>query len=337
VPADAQRAGRPAPAGAALDTSTAELGGGDTAARTGDGATSTGPDGGDAARTSGAASVEGSPREVPFRTGGAVAGDEAPSGGWPAPLRGARAAFIFFSRLPLGGFPYRASDWHWAPAHLPLVGAVVGAGSAALFAGGAWLGLGPLLRAVLALAAAVWLTGALHEDGLADSADGLGGGRDAAHVLAIMKDSRIGTYGAVALTASLLLRAAAMSELPANAWFPIIGVHVAARVAPVWLLCALPYVNARADAKSQGLFRTRPIHVAVALGWSVLAALAGVGLGGWPWHAALAAMLAPLVLVPVLARFFRRRVGGVTGDLLGAAEQLGELTAWVAVSAALAR
>jgi adenosylcobinamide-GDP ribazoletransferase len=266
-----------------------------------------------------------------------TAGVEAPQQGWPAPLRGARAAFVFFSRLPVGGFPYRAGDWHWAPAHLPLVGVAVGAGSAAVFAGGAWLGLGPLLRAALALAAAIWLTGALHEDGLADSADGLGAGRDAAHALAIMKDSRIGTYGAVALIMALLLRAAAMSELPADAWFALIGVHTAARVAPVWLLCALPYVNDRADAKSQGLFRTRPIHVAVALGWSVLAAALGVGLGGWPWHAALAAMLAPLALVPVLGRHFRRRVGGVTGDLLGAAEQLGELAAWVALTAALAR
>jgi adenosylcobinamide-GDP ribazoletransferase len=244
---------------------------------------------------------------------------------WPAPLRGARAAFVFFSRLPVGGFPYRASDWHWAPAHLPLVGAVVGAGSAAVFAGAAWLGLGPLLRAVLALAAAAWLTGALHEDGLADSADGLGGGRDAAHVLAIMKDSRIGSYGGVALVVALLVRVAA------------IGVHAAARVAPVWLLCALPYVNDRADAKSHGLARTQPIHAAVALGWSALASGLGVWLGGWPWHAALLASVAPLALVPVLGRYFRRRVGGVTGDLLGAAEQLGELAAWVAVSAALAR
>lgn len=255
---------------------------------------------------------------------------------WPAALRGARAAFVFFSRLPVGGFPYRASDWHWAPAHLPLVGAVVGGGSAAAFACGAWLGLGPLLRAVLALGVAVWLTGALHEDGLADSADGLGGGSDASRVLAIMKDSRIGTYGAAALGITLLARAAAMSELSQKAWFAIVGVHVAARVPPVWLLCALPYVNDRVDAKSQGLFHTRAIHVVVALGWSVGLASLGVGLGAWPWRAALAATLAPLALAPLLARYFRRRVGGVTGDLLGAAEQIGELAAWVVVLTALA-
>lgn len=255
---------------------------------------------------------------------------------WPPALRGARAAFVFFSRLPVGGFPYRASDWHWAPAHLPLVGAVVGAGSAAVFAGGVWLGLGPLLRAVLALGAAVWLTGALHEDGLADSADGLGGGSDAARVLAIMKDSRIGTYGAAALGLTLLARAAALSELAPNAWFAIVAAHAAARVPPVWLLHALPYVNDRADAKSQGLFRTRPIHVGVALGWSLCLSGLGVGLGWLPWRAALASTLAPLALVPWLARQFRRRVGGVTGDLLGAAEQAAEVAAWVSLTAALA-
>lgn len=257
-------------------------------------------------------------------------------GDWTAPLRGARAAFVFFSRLPVGGFPYRASDWHWAPAHLPLVGAVVGAGSAAVLALGGALGLGPLLRAVLAVAASVWLTGALHEDGLADSADGLGGGGDRERVLAIMKDSRIGSYGAIALGLALLARVAALSELPASAWFALVAVHVGARVAPVWLLCALPYVNDRADAKSQGLFRPRALHGAVALGWSLSVAMVAVALGGLPARAALAAVLAPLVLVPLLASYFRRRVGGVTGDLLGAAEQLAEVAAWAALAATLA-
>ena len=193
-----------------------------------------------------------------------------------------------------------------------------------------------MLGATLALAAGIALTGALHEDGLADSADGLGGGRDPARVLAIMKDSRIGSYGALALGLTLLARAAALSQLPARAWFAIVGVHAAARVVPVCLLLALPYVNDRADAKSQELVRTRPSHVAVALGWSGLLGALGVGLGAWPGLAALAGTLAPLLLVPLLGRYFRQRVGGVTGDLLGAGEQVAEVVAWVAVTAALA-
>jgi adenosylcobinamide-GDP ribazoletransferase len=255
---------------------------------------------------------------------------------WPAPLRGARAAFVFFTRLPVGGFPYRASDWHWAPAHLPLVGAVVGGLSAAVFGLGAWLGLGPLSRACLTVSASVWLTGALHEDGLADSADGLGGSHgDRRRALEIMKDSRIGTFGAAALTLSLLVRSAAGAELAPAAWFAIVHVHVWARVVPVWLLCTEAYVNDRADAKGQGLFQTRAIHVLVALGWCGIAATFAIGLRWLTWPAIAAGALAPLALTPLLARHFRRRMGGVTGDLLGAAEQLAEIAAWVAISAAL--
>jgi adenosylcobinamide-GDP ribazoletransferase len=244
---------------------------------------------------------------------------------------------VFFSRLPVGGFPYAARDWHWAPAHLPLVGVVVGGLSAAVFLACAALGLAPLLRATLALALAVWLTGALHEDGLADSADGLGGAPgDRRRALEIMKDSRIGTYGAAALTFSLLARAAALAELPVGSWFALVHVHTWARVVPVWLLRTEPYVGDRPDSKSQGLFETRTVHVLVALGWSIAAAALGVALGWLPAVVALAGSLAPLALTPLLARYFRRRIGGVTGDLLGAAEQIAELAAWIAVSAALA-
>jgi adenosylcobinamide-GDP ribazoletransferase len=257
---------------------------------------------------------------------------------WPAPLRGARAAFVFFTRLPVGGFPYRPRDWHWAPAHLPLVGAVVGGLSAAVFALGAWLGVGPLLGACLTVSASVCLTGALHEDGLADSADGLGGSHgDRQRALEIMKDSRIGAFGAAALILSLLARTAAVAELAPRAWFALIYVHVWARAAPVWLLCSEAYVNDRPDAKSQGLFQTRPRHVCVALGWCLAALACGVGLRWLPWPAAIAGALAPLALTPLLGHHFRRRVGGVTGDLLGAAEQLAELASWVALSAALSR
>jgi adenosylcobinamide-GDP ribazoletransferase len=256
--------------------------------------------------------------------------------GW-APLRGARAAFVFFSRLPVGGFPYAARDWHWAPAHLPLVGIAVGGISAGAYELGALLGLGPVLRACLATALSVWLTGALHEDGLADSADALGGAHgDRQRALEIMKDSRIGTYGAAALTFSLMARTAALAELPHGSWFALIHVHAWARVVPVWLLRSEPYVNDRTDAKSQGLFATRTVHVLVALGWSIAVAGIGLALGWLPASAALAGALPSLALAPLLARYFRRRIGGVTGDLLGAAEQVAELAAWVALSAALA-
>lgn len=251
----------------------------------------------------------------------------------PPWLRGARAAFVFFSRLPVAGFPYQPRDWHWAPAHLPLVGAVVGAASAGVFALALALGLPPLVTAALAIGASAGLTGALHEDGLADSADGLGGGQTRERVLAIMKDSRIGSYGTLALLLVTLLRGGAIAALPPGAWFALVHVHVWARVGPVWLLCVEPYVNDRPDAKSQGFFETRPVHVLTAFAWAAAAAGLAVGLGWLAWPAALASALLPLLVTGLLRGVFRRRVGGVTGDLLGAAEQLGEVAAWLALCA----
>jgi adenosylcobinamide-GDP ribazoletransferase len=273
--------------------------------------------------------------DVPDESG-AAPGDDAPRAG-PPWLRGARAAFLFFSRLPVAGFPYRPRDWHWAPAHLPLVGGVVGAASAGAFVLAARLGLAPLLGAALALGTSAWLTGALHEDGLADSADGLGGSSTRERALEIMKDSRIGSYGALALLLGVLARAAAIAALEPGAWFALVHVHVWARVGPVWLLRVEPYVNDRPDAKSQGLFETRTIHVLSALGWGVFAALLGVGLGWLTWPAALAGALAPLGTTLLARRYLRRRIGGVTGDLLGAVEQLGEVAAWVAFGVSLRR
>lgn len=263
----------------------------------------------------------------------ADAGERRP---WPAPLRGARAAFILFSRLPVGGFPFSSGDWHWAPAHLPLVGAVVGSASAAAFSVGSGLHLPPLVTATVTLALSLWLTGALHEDGLADAADGLGGApHDRERALAIMKDSRIGSYGACALVLSLLLRAGAIAALAPASWFALVYVHAWARVGPVWLLLSQPYVNERPDAKSQGMFATRWVHLATALGWGSIAAGLAVGAG---WLSALAVIvgaLAPLATSVVLGRHFRQRIGGVTGDLLGMAEQVAEAASWLALSAAL--
>jgi adenosylcobinamide-GDP ribazoletransferase len=102
-------------------------------------------------------------------------------------------------------------------------------------------------------------------------------------------------------------------------------------------MCTEAYVNDRADARSQGLFQTRAIHVFVALGWCTIATAFALGLRWLTWPAIAAGALAPLALTPLLARHFRRRMGGVTGDLLGAAEQLAEIAAWIAISAALKR
>lgn len=255
---------------------------------------------------------------------------------WPPALRGIRAAFVFLSRAPLGGFPYGARDWSWAPAHFPLVGASVGAASALSYWLAGALSFGRLLGASLAVATSVWITGAFHEDGLADSADGLGGSHGhRQRALEIMKDSRIGTYGAAALMLSLLVRVLAIAELDPGAWFAVVYVHAVARLAPVWLMQALPYVTDPATSKSPLSFDTRPVHVATAMGWGALFTGLGMHVGEWSWLTPLVVTAALAASAALCARAFQRAVGGVTGDLLGASEQVSEVTAWLALLAAL--
>jgi adenosylcobinamide-GDP ribazoletransferase len=249
----------------------------------------------------------------------------------PAPLRGVRAAFAFLTRIPVGGFPYAPEDWAWSPAHFPLVGLSVGGVAAALHALLA-RGLGDgLAVGLLVVGAMMIVTGAFHEDGLADTADALGGAMDRDQLFAILKDSRVGTYGAAALVLSIGARAAMLGDLgPACAWaLPLAS--CAARVGPVWLLWVLPYATP-AHAKSAVVARIGLAQALVATAWLLLAAV-GSALGAGVSLGRLAAMLGVLVVVTVACgATFRARAGGVTGDLLGAAEQAGEVAALVALA-----
>jgi adenosylcobinamide-GDP ribazoletransferase len=246
-----------------------------------------------------------------------------------AALRGVRAAFVSFSRLPLGGYPYRAQEWRWAPAHLPLVGAAIGAAAAAVWLLCRAAGLGASIGATLALATSVLASGALHEDGLADAADGLGGGHDAQRALSIMKDSRIGTYGALALGLSLLVRVAAISSLEASGWFWLIAVHCLARVGPVRLMLSESYVSPPNSAKSPHFLPIGRAQLLVALGWATLCLTIGM-LAGWlPLPAAACLPFGLALLTLAAGRYFRKAVGGITGDLLGALEQMSEIVGWL--------
>jgi adenosylcobinamide-GDP ribazoletransferase len=244
-------------------------------------------------------------------------------------VRGVRAAFVSFTRLPLGGYPYRAEDWRWAPAHLPLVGAAIGAVAAGVW----WLcgvaGLGPSIAATLALGTSVLVSGALHEDGLADAADGLGGGHDAERTLSIMKDSQIGTYGALALGFSLLVRVAAISSLGAHDGFWLIAVHCLARVGPVRLMLTERYVSAPNSAKSPHFLPIQRGQLLVALGWAALILGLGMVTGWLPLFGAACVPPALLLITLLAGRYFRKAVGGITGDLLGAVEQVSEIVAWL--------
>jgi adenosylcobinamide-GDP ribazoletransferase len=176
-------------------------------------------------------------------------------------------------------------------------------------------------------------TGALHEDGLADTADALGGATDRERVMAILKDSRIGTYGAAALILALLLRVTLLARLDAAAPLALVLVGAVSRAAPVWLMTALPYVTAPEASRSRPLVRTGMPQLVVATMFAAMALTGAVCLHAisWPTAAGLAGLCALCALV--LGWRFRVRAGGVTGDFLGATQQVGEcaLLLWLAV------
>lgn len=244
-------------------------------------------------------------------------------------LRGVRASFVSFTRLPLGGYPYRAEEWRWAPAHLPLVGVAIGALSAAIWLAASRLALPRHLAAALALGASVWATGALHEDGLADAADALGGGHDRERVLAILKDSRIGTYGALALGFSLLIRAGAIATLNGREWLALVVVHSLARLGPVGLMLNEPYVSDPARAKSPSFLPIARGQAAIAVGWALLSLAAGVVSGALSLPCSAVMAFSNGLLTLLAARYYRKAVGGITGDLLGALEQAAEMLLWL--------
>ena len=229
-------------------------------------------------------------------------------------------AIQFLTRLPV---PLAAiHDPSWLPrsaTYFPLVGIMVGAIGAAVMAGAAslWSGIVPVL---MAIAATILVTGALHEDGLADAADSLGGRTREAR-LAIMKDSRLGTFGVLALGLSLALRAAALAALaPAVALWALVACHAGARFATVLVMAMLPHAGDAATSRSSySPERPRAGEVAIA---AVLAMLPMLPLGWWP---ACVGLLAGGVAAALLARGMRRRLGGYTGDVLGAVEQVFEI------------
>lgn len=228
-------------------------------------------------------------------------------------------ALVFLTRLPLGRFlpptvvPLSQAVWAF-----PLAGMVVG-----LLAGlPLWLPGPALLLAALSVTLSVWLTGALHEDALADFADA-GGGRDRADRLRIMRDSTIGSYGAAALLVTCLVRVAALATLGPLA---LIAAAAAGRVAPVMLMRALP--PARDDGLGQGA--GRPSRRAVVLAGLIGALALLLGAPG-PGGALLAMILIGVVVVEVSRRACRL-LGGQTGDVLGASALLGECAALVAMA-----
>ncbi|MBA4010652.1 MAG: adenosylcobinamide-GDP ribazoletransferase [Phenylobacterium sp.] len=241
-------------------------------------------------------------------------------------------AVQFLTRVPTPALPGFELDWISRSArYFPLVGLLVGAVCAATFWGASQLWNGAL-PALLAIGVGVLLTGAFHEDGLADTADGLGGGSTPERRLEIMKDSRIGTYGAIGLGLVLATKVAALATLPAGlgAW-TLVAAHAGGRGAAVLAMRSLAYVR---DVDG-GKWKPAPSDLGF---WEVLSALtfAALPLALSPAGVVVQGLAAGALLALLLALVARRLLGGYTGDVLGAIEQVFELGFTLGVAAALA-
>jgi len=240
-----------------------------------------------------------------------------------------KIGILFCTRLPLvHATPIASGDLARASWAFPIAGVLVGGAGALVYWVAFAVGLSPTPAAALALAATLAVTGCLHEDGLADTADGFGGGRDRAGKLDIMRDSRIGTYGVCALVLSLILRWSALAAIarPASVALSLLAAHVAARAVLPGFMRLIP--TARPDGLSADAGRPPPQAAAVA------AALGAAAL--WFILGPVTGMVALLLVVAAggaMAWLSLRQIGGQTGDVLGAVEQAGEIVILLAAAA----
>ncbi|QDM33500.1 adenosylcobinamide-GDP ribazoletransferase [Tardiphaga sp. vice352] len=191
-----------------------------------------------------------------------------------------------------------------------------------------------VIAALLAISASIILTSALHEDGLADTADAFGGGWTIEKRMAIMKDSRIGSYGALALGLGVALRVAAISDMPMWAGpAALIAAHAAARAAPAFVMNRLRYAGNTAAMKvsyAEAPVRSGELRFALVVVLLAMLPLALISLS-----AVLVGLLCGAALAFVLTRWSRHMLGGYTGDVLGAVEQVFEIGFLLGVVAAM--
>ena len=274
-------------------------------------------------------------------------------------------AVQFFTRIPITG---RLAEWvgfspamlRASAAHFPAVGMLVGAVAAGVYALLAALlpdtTFAPMVAAVLSTVVTALLTGGFHEDGLADVADGLGGSYDKARALEIMKDSRVGAFGAMALALALLAKVALLallgsvggvdgvpdgwdeaSEAPFAAWFvctALFAGHVVSRTASLLLIAWLPHVGDAAASKSKPLAdQISPGSLLIAFLWCFIA-LAIVFIAQAAIDLIVACSFSMIALL-AMHRLFKRRLQGFTGDCLGAAQQVCEIAFYLGLAVTL--
>lgn len=236
---------------------------------------------------------------------------------------------VFFTRLPLPAFDFRERTLGEAIWAAPLVGVAVGVIGGLAYVVALMLGVPVTVAAALALAATMLVTGCLHEDGLSDVADGFGGGKSRERKLEIMRDSRIGAYGASALMMSGLLRWSALAALanPLYACSALIAAHAASRALLPAFLYLVPPARADGLGAGAGAVKADTTYIALAIGAVALLATS------------LAGTVPSVILLAVIFFAFRalclRQIGGQTGDTLGALQQLGEIAVLVVAAAVL--
>ncbi len=242
-------------------------------------------------------------------------------------FRDVTAALGLLTRLPV------AVDGTWATARgaasawaYPVVGLILGVIAGVIATVCLWIGLPVTITAGLVLVATVMMTGAMHEDGLADCADGFWGGWDRARRLEIMKDSRIGTYGVAALVLGLGLRWLALSAaLGTGLWAAVLVPAIVSRAAMVWVMNALPH--ARDGGLSRSVGRPGIVVAQVAVAVAAVMALVLLGAGVLP-----VAGVAALVTWGMM-RVATAKIGGQTGDVLGAVQQVVEIAVLLVLAA----
>ena len=247
------------------------------------------------------------------------------------PLTDLKRGLAALTRLPVrldeaaGARPLAEAAWAF-----PVVGLGVGLVGGIAYWLAQQLGLVPWLAAVIAVAATVLATGALHEDGLADMADGCGGGRDSAAKLAIMRDSRIGAYGVIALVLAFALRLGALDAI-ARPSAVAAALLTAGAMSRAGIVLVMRFgAPARSDGLAVAAGRPDPAVACVAAAIALAAGLLLVGFGPALLAAAAAALAALIVLGLAL-----RQIGGTTGDVLGAAQQAAEMAVLLVASVLL--
>ena len=237
----------------------------------------------------------------------------------------------FYTRIPCPSWvTYSAANFNKSRKYLALIGMLVGGCAVLVYTVAAWV-LPVSISILLSMVATVYLTGAFHEDGFADSCDGFGGGWEKAQILNIMKDSRVGSYGVIGLVLILGLKLMLLLELQQQSLslliVALIGGHALSRVMASLVMQHYDYVSQLETSKSQSVAAVR--LSALEMLWSVLPVsllvLWGASLALW------VGVILMLLVTLLMGQYFKRKVGGYTGDCLGAVQQVTEVVFYMAL------